>query len=229
MTFLRNRAFSATEQYRLGEAVKGYNEITGDSVSITNAATGELSKSTDEIDKNAAAWKRNAEMKALSNAASKYLQQEVEAEGKLEIAQAKVTEAQKANTAAVNESTEYYKKHKEQIDKAMTSKTTNEYTKKWGQLKGEVTKTGQALEDAQGELERLAATLRPQRKRQITLALVRRRSRLVLTNRPLTWLVRSHPPFQQWARVLEIRLIPLASTSPTLPLRCSRQVLPRSK
>lgn len=146
----KKSSLSATEQYRLGEAVKGYNELTGDSVSITNAATGELSKSTDEIDKNAAAWKRNAEMKALSNAASKYLQQEVEAEGKLEIVQAKVTEAQKANTAAVNESTEYYKKHKEQIDKAMTSKTTNEYTKKWGQLKGEVTKTGQALDDAQG-------------------------------------------------------------------------------
>lgn len=152
----KKSSLSATEQYRLGEAVKGYNEITGDSVSITNAATGELSKSTDEIDKNAAAWKRNAEMKALSNAASKYLQQEIEAEGKLEIAQAKVTEAQKANTAAINESTEYYKKHKEQIDKAMTSKTTNEYTKKWGQLKGEVTKTGQALEDAQGELDEIS-------------------------------------------------------------------------
>lgn len=152
----KKSSLSATEQYRLGEAVKGYNELTGDSVSITNAATGELSKSTDEIDKNAAAWKRNAEMKALSNAASKYLQQEVEAEGKLEIVQAKVTEAQKANTAAVNESTEYYKKHKEQIDKAMTSKTTNEYTKKWGQLKGEVTKTGQALDDAQGELDEIS-------------------------------------------------------------------------
>lgn len=152
----KKSSLSATEQYRLGEAVKGYNEITGDSVSITNAVTGELSKSTDEIDKNAAAWKRNAEMQALSNAASKYLQQEVEAEGKLEIAQAKVTEAQKANTAAINESTEYYKKHKEQIDNAMTSKTTNEYTKKWGQLKGEVTKTGQALDDAQGELDEIS-------------------------------------------------------------------------
>lgn len=152
----KKSSLSATEQYRLGEAVKGYNEITGDSVSITNEVTGELSKSTDEIDKNAAAWKRNAEMKALSNAASKYLQQEIEAEGKLEIAQAKVTEAQKANTAAINESTEYYKKHKEQIDNAMTSKTTNEYTKKWGQLKGEVTKTGQALDDAQGELDEIS-------------------------------------------------------------------------
>lgn len=152
----KKSSLSATEQYRLGEAVKGYNEITGDSVSITNEVTGELSKSTDEIDKNAAAWKRNAEMQALSNAASKYLQQEIEAEGKLEIAQAKVTEAQKANTAAINESTEYYKKHKEQIDNAMTSKTTNEYTKKWGQLKGEVTKTGQALDDAQGELDEIS-------------------------------------------------------------------------
>lgn len=151
----KKSSLSATEQYRLGEAVKGYNEITGDSVAITNAATGELSKSTDEIDRNAAAWKRNAEMKALSNAASKYLQQEIEAEGKLEIAQAKVTEAQKANTAAINESTEYYKKHKEQIDKAMTSKTPNEYAKKWGQLNGEVTKTGQALKDAQGELDEI--------------------------------------------------------------------------
>lgn len=77
---------SSTEQYRLAEAVKGYNEITGESVSVTDAENGKLSESTQKLQENAEKWKANAEAKALSNAASKYLEQEIKTQGELTLA-----------------------------------------------------------------------------------------------------------------------------------------------
>lgn len=77
---------SSTEQYRLAEAVKGYNEITGDSVSVTDAENGKLSESNQKLQENAEKWKANAEAKALANAASKYLEQEIKTQGELTLA-----------------------------------------------------------------------------------------------------------------------------------------------
>lgn len=77
---------SSTEQYRLAEAVKGYNEITGESVSVTDAENGKLSESTQKLQENAEKWKANAEAKALSSAASKYLEQEIKTQGELTLA-----------------------------------------------------------------------------------------------------------------------------------------------
>ena len=51
---------TAGEQEKLRQAVEGYNRITGDSVEVTDAAKGALSKSTEEIKANAEAWKDNA-------------------------------------------------------------------------------------------------------------------------------------------------------------------------
>ncbi len=79
-------SLSSTEQYRLAEAVKGYNEITGESVSVTDAENGKLSESTQKLQKNAEKWKANAEAKALSSAASKYLEQEIKTQGELTLA-----------------------------------------------------------------------------------------------------------------------------------------------
>lgn len=79
----KKSTLSATEQFRLKQAVEGYNEITGDSVSITNESTGELSKSTDAIKENAAAWEQNAKAKAAANVATEYLEQELKAQQKL--------------------------------------------------------------------------------------------------------------------------------------------------
>lgn len=79
-------SLSSTEQYRLAEAVKGYNEITGESVSVTNAENGKLSESTQKLQENAEKWKANAEAKALSSAASKYLEQEIKTQGELTLA-----------------------------------------------------------------------------------------------------------------------------------------------
>lgn len=79
-------SLSSTEQYRLAEAVKGYNEITGESVSVTDAENGKLSESTQKLQENAEKWKSNAEAKALSSAASKYLEQEIKTQGELTLA-----------------------------------------------------------------------------------------------------------------------------------------------
>ena len=85
---------TASEQERLKQAVEGYNSITGDSVELTNAVTGELSKSTDEINENADAWERNARVQAYQNLASQYLQEQLEAEQGLADAREKLAAAQ---------------------------------------------------------------------------------------------------------------------------------------
>lgn len=59
---------TADEQARLAAAVAGYNEITGESLEVTDATTGELSESTEEILKNADAWIENAKAQALQTA-----------------------------------------------------------------------------------------------------------------------------------------------------------------
>ena len=81
---------TASEQERLRQAVEGYNEMTGESVEVTDAANGKLSESTDEIRKNAEAWKANAEAQAYSNVATEYLEEQIRAEHELADAQEKL-------------------------------------------------------------------------------------------------------------------------------------------
>ena len=52
------------EQAELATAVSKYNEITGDSVEVTDAAAGALSKTSDELRINADAWEANAKAQA---------------------------------------------------------------------------------------------------------------------------------------------------------------------
>lgn len=94
---------SSTEQYRLAEAVKGYNEITGDSVSVTDAENGKLSESTQKLQENAEKWKANAEAKALSSAASKYLEQEIKTQGELTLATDAYNESKAKEKSLTNE------------------------------------------------------------------------------------------------------------------------------
>ena len=91
---------SVTDQERLAQAVKGYNDITGDSVEITNAARGELSKSTEDINKNADAWKRNVEMQAYRELAIQYAREQVKAQGELQKSEADLTEKTNAYNKA---------------------------------------------------------------------------------------------------------------------------------
>lgn len=84
---------TATEQARLAKAVEGYNSITGESVSITDAVNGELSESTENLRANAEAWKANAKAQAYSESASDYYKQAADAQVKLQEAQLKLNDA----------------------------------------------------------------------------------------------------------------------------------------
>ena len=87
-------ALTASEQSRLKEAVKGYNDITGDSIEITDLARGSLSKTKDEIKKNADAWRDNAKAQAMQELATKYLKQQIEGSMELESATAELQRRQ---------------------------------------------------------------------------------------------------------------------------------------
>lgn len=79
-------SLTALEQGKLSLAVEGYNKITGDSVSITDAARGLLSKSTEKILENARAWEENARKQALQNVVQGYIEAQVKAEIELKAA-----------------------------------------------------------------------------------------------------------------------------------------------
>lgn len=85
---------SATEQYKLKEAVDGYNSVVGTQYSVVDAANGVIAdqngviqENTDEINANAEAWKNRAVTQALSDASAKYMQEEAEAAFSLQQAQ----------------------------------------------------------------------------------------------------------------------------------------------
>ena len=68
---------TAVEQERLATAVDNYNRITGDSVEVTNAATGDLSSSTEELHANADAWYANARAQAYSQQVSDLIEKQI--------------------------------------------------------------------------------------------------------------------------------------------------------
>lgn len=87
---------TASEQDKLATAVKGYNDITGQSLSIIDETTGKLSSNTEEIKKNAEAWKDKAKAEGYSSAAAEYYKKEAEAAVKLSTAQEDLTKKQEA-------------------------------------------------------------------------------------------------------------------------------------
>lgn len=81
---------SATEQFRLKDAIDGYNSICGTSYEVTDALNGKIKDgegnlvdSTQALKDNAAAWEQNAKAKAAANVATEYLEQELKAQQKL--------------------------------------------------------------------------------------------------------------------------------------------------
>lgn len=85
---------TAYEQEKLAQAVDGYNQITGDTVEIIDGVNGQLSTSTDEIRKNADAWRENAEAQAYSKIAQGYIEERIKAEDELQTALEEQTAAQ---------------------------------------------------------------------------------------------------------------------------------------
>ncbi len=101
---------TAIEQERLKAAVEGYNSITGESVGIIDQANGKLSISTDQLNENAEAWKRNAEAQAIQSLYQGYAEQRAEAEMKLNRAISERNETQDR----INELTAEYNKKLEE-------------------------------------------------------------------------------------------------------------------
>lgn len=91
---LANRSgLSAAEQERLKEAVEGYNSVTGQSYSVTDAANGKIAdqsgvvqENTEQLLENARAWEARARSEAFSTAAADYMAKEVESAYELELA-----------------------------------------------------------------------------------------------------------------------------------------------
>lgn len=92
---------TATEQWKLQQAVEGYNEVTGSAYQLTEdyrvAVEGEnglVQVSTDQINANAQAWRAKAEAQAYADKATEYMEAEVEAEMQLKQAQEQLSSAQ---------------------------------------------------------------------------------------------------------------------------------------
>ena len=88
---------TATEQWKLSQAVEGYNSVCGTSYSVTDATNGKIAdgsgviqENTDKINENAQAWKRNAEAQAYQEVATQYLEEKIKAEHELALAQDEV-------------------------------------------------------------------------------------------------------------------------------------------
>ena len=98
---LANRSgLSATEQYRLQEAVEGYNRVTGEQWSVVDAVNGKIADqsgvvqdNTDQLHANADAWKSRARAEALSGVAADYMEQEARSAYELQVAQDNLNEA----------------------------------------------------------------------------------------------------------------------------------------
>lgn len=151
---------TATEQWRLEQAVEGYNDVTGDAIEVVadmndtiEDGTSRLSKNTDEIDGNAEAWKRKAKAEASANLATKYLEAEAEATYNLKVAQEKLSD-KKARLSELNE--KVANKTREEVDETIR---LNEEIPELEQSVSDLADTQRAAADdadywaAQGEID----------------------------------------------------------------------------
>lgn len=95
---------TADEQARLQTSVEAFNELTGESVSIINAQTGELNKSADAILKTAEAYKEEARAEAARELMKENAKELVQNELALKQAKQELAQAQ----AALNDETDPY-------------------------------------------------------------------------------------------------------------------------
>lgn len=94
-------SLTATEQWKLQQAVEGYNEVTGSAYQLTEdykvAVEGEnglVQVSSDMLAENAQAWRAKAEAEAYAAKAAEYMEAEVEAQMQLKQAQEQLSSAQ---------------------------------------------------------------------------------------------------------------------------------------
>lgn len=153
---------SATEQWRLKDAVEKYNDICGTSYEVTEDANGQLQitadktqVATDKLRDNAKAWKEKAAAEAYSNAATKYLEQEIESAQKLQIATEKATKAKQDYGDATAKATEYYEKHKKALEQDAANGTVSKETEEYNKLAKAVNETKTEYDEATGEVNKL--------------------------------------------------------------------------
>ena len=123
---------TAYEQQQLAAAVEGYNSITGNSVEVIDAVNGKLSVSTDELKKNADAWKANAEAQAYQELLAESTKKRVEAE----------REATSASKAAAKSEAEYTERKKE------AERAATEYNRAYATGSADVDEYGRKLVEA---------------------------------------------------------------------------------
>lgn len=144
ITALGNKGrLTAIEQEKLKVAVDGYNEITGDSISITDAATGALSKTSDEIRDNARAWEENAHTQALQKVAQGYMEERAKAE----LAYSKALSERAANAQKVAD-----------IERELNS-GVERGSDEWSTLTGQLIIANQELDESESALEEAEAAL----------------------------------------------------------------------
>lgn len=139
---------TASEQERLRQAVEGYNEITGESVEVTDAANGKLSEGTDEIRRNADAWKANAEAQAYSNVAGEYLKEQIRLEQQLAEAQGKYAEMQQRRQELIDKGSERTREESEEL-----AALGDEYTGQIAEQKQAVADLSEAYDTASENAE----------------------------------------------------------------------------
>ena len=139
---------TASEQERLRQAVEGYNEMTGESVEVTDAANGKLSEGTDEIRKNAEAWKANAEAQAYSNVATEYLEEQIRLEQQLAEAQDKYAEMQQRRQELIDKGSERTQAESEEL-----AALGDEYTGQIAEQKQAVADLSEAYDTASENAE----------------------------------------------------------------------------
>ena len=139
---------SATQQWRLREAVDGYNDIVGTQYEVIDAVNGKIAdqdgviqSNTDQINANADAWRARAKAEAYQNVATQYMEAEAEAAYNLQVAQEQLN----ANRERYNEL-------------ANTPNKTGEEILEYNRLKGEIADCEQNVSDLQSAYDTAASS-----------------------------------------------------------------------
>ena len=126
------------EQDKLNQKVQEYNNITGDTISVTDAVHGKLSISTEELKKNTEAWKRNAEAQAWQDRYTTAFSNRIDAINDLSDAENTLREAQ------------------EKLDQwyaTGSSGSAEQYSATTAQLQRNVENAQKAVDEARGTVE----------------------------------------------------------------------------
>lgn len=90
---LRDRQIKNKDmQAELVDAVKGFNEITGSSITITDSLNGTLDVTESQLNDLADAWKREAEAQARQQARQKLLERQIETQNEMYLVEEKIAD-----------------------------------------------------------------------------------------------------------------------------------------